>query len=229
MIDLYEHGSRKYSWWQDWRGECVAIVGAGPTAKTAGVEKLRDRIHVVVVNESYRLAPWAEILYCADTEWWNFRKKEINGFGGLKLSVDPTSRVDRIGPDPDVPGLQYLRVAKERNIYVNEFRFTKAGEVGSGGNSGFQMINLSAQMGATGIALIGFDMSAAGGIHWHGLHPNALRNPDHGRMQEWRKDLDAGAPKLKKEGIDVVNCSPMSALTAFPKMTIDQMLERWSL
>jgi hypothetical protein len=56
-----------------------------------------------------------------------------------------------------------------------------------------------------------------------------LRNPDIGRFLEWRKDLDRNAPKLSAHGIDVVNCSSVSALTAFPKLTIEQTLERWGL
>ena len=77
--------------------------------------------------------------------------------------------------------------------------------------------------------LIGFDMDGSNQIHWHGQHPVPLRNPDNFRFVQWRKMLDDKAPQLKKAGIDVVNCSPISSLTAFPKLTIDGALERWQL
>jgi len=91
------------------------------------------------------------------------------------------------------------------------------------------MMNLAAQFGATGIGLVGFDMQRDHGAHWHGDHPSPLRNPDAARLAEWRKTLDEKAPQLTARRIDVVNCSAVSALTAFPKMTIEQMLERWGL
>jgi hypothetical protein len=72
-------------------------------------------------------------------------------------------------------------------------------------------------------------MCQGGDLHWHGNHPSPLRNPDIGRFLEWRKHLDEKAGKLSAHGIDVVNCSSISALTAFPKLTIEQTLERWGL
>ena len=86
MIDLYEQGKAKFDWWQDWRDECVAIVGAGPSAKTVGVEKLKNRIHVIAINESYQLCPWADILYSCDAEWWHLREQKIKEFAGMKMT-----------------------------------------------------------------------------------------------------------------------------------------------
>jgi hypothetical protein len=223
MIDFYESGSRKFKWWQDWRGECVAIVASGPSAKMADLSVLKDRIHVIVVNENYQLCPWAEILYSCDADWWAIRRSDVKNFGGIKLTLDDTVQSSKI------VGIEKLKIAKHHQIWVDDFLFDKPGEIGSGGNSGFQMINLSAQFGATGIGLIGFDMNMSKGVHWHGMHPTPLRNPDHSRMYEWRKTMDEKAPKLKKYDIDVVNCSMDSAITSFPKMTINQMLERWGL
>ena len=191
MIDLYEKGKAKFDWWQDWRDECVAIVGGGPSAKTSGVEKLKNRIHVIAVNESYQLCPWAEVLYSCDGAWWQLRHSKINGFAGLKLCFD--------APRGDPPQkINKIVVAKHGDDkYVNDFLFSDPGVVGSGGHSGFQMINLSAQFGATGIMLVGFDMDSGSGIHWHGQHPVPLRNPDDLRLKEWRKVLDANAPRLQ--------------------------------
>jgi hypothetical protein len=130
---------------------------------------------------------------------------------------------------PAVQGISKVTVPKVCNHWVNYFLFDKPGVIGSGGHSGFQVINISAQFGATGIGLIGFDMQPGGVPHWHGAHPSPLRNPDAARFWQWQKDLDGQAHKLKERDIDVVNCSTVSALTSFPKMTVDQMLERWGL
>jgi hypothetical protein len=223
MIDLYEKGKAKFDWWQDWRGECVAIVAAGPSAKHSGVEKLKDRIHVVAINESFQLCPWADILYSCDKDWWATRvvevKKKFSGVGlGFEAQTDGVKSINIVKTNK-----------KHDDPYSHDLHFDEAGVLGSGGNSGFQMINLSIQFGATAIALVGFDMQMNQGVHWHGLHNVPMRNPDPKQLSLWAQRLDAVSETLKAKGIDVVNCSKMSALNKYPKLTIDEVLERWTL
>lgn len=222
MIDLYDKGVAKYPWWPDWRGECVAIVACGPSADKVGVEKLKDRMHVVVINESYRLCPWAEMLYTCDDTWYHVNRDKLNKFNGIKISYLTKEK-----------GVENITIVKEKDPKTVSFKhhmlFEEPGFVGSGGNSGYQAINLVAQFGATGIALVGYDFNQAGGIHWHGDHKMPLKNPDNVRFIEWKRLLGFAAPVLKAKGIDVVNCSMNSSIDSFPKMTINQTLERWSL
>jgi hypothetical protein len=154
-----------------WRGECVAIVAAGPSAKTVGVDKLKDRIHVIVINESYQLCS-GRIFYSCDADWWHLRKDKIKDFTGMKVTFDHPRQPCQ------VQGLCKFKIPEANANWINDFLFDKAGVIGSGGNSGFQTINISAQFGATGIALVGFDMDGSSQIHWHGNHPSPCRNPD---------------------------------------------------
>lgn len=219
MLDLWERGSARFKWWQDWRGQCVAVVAAGPSANKVGVETLQDRIHVVAINESYRLCPWAEVLYGCDDVWWHIRREKVRGFEGVRL-----------GHGVKEKGIHDVVVARDKaKNLIHKMLYDEPGVVGAGGNSGYQVLNLVTQFGATGVALVGFDFSEHGGVHWHGAHPAPLRNPDNGRFHEWRRHMTAAAPVLKKMGVDVVNCSKTSTIECFPKMTIEQMLRRWSL
>ena len=219
MIDLYEKGAAKFDWWQDWRGQCVAIVAAGPSANKVGVELLQNRIHVVVINESYRLCPWADVLYGCDDTWWHLRREKLKDFKGLKLSYKTSEA-----------GINCVSLAKDKGgNFKYAMQYDEPGVLGSGGNSGFQTLNLVTQFGATGVALVGFDYSDQGGVHWHGVHQHPLRNPDNSRFFEWRKWMTQAAPDLKKKGIDVVNCSAVSTIQCFPKLTIEQTLRRWGL
>jgi hypothetical protein len=59
------------------------------------------------------------------------------------------------------------------------------------------MINLASQFGATGIALIGFDMRLDQGMHWHGAHRTPMRNPDEIRCIKWKGCIDGVSDKLK--------------------------------
>jgi len=200
----------------DWEGECVAIVASGPTAKSAGVEKLKGRIHVVAINTSWELVPWAEMMYACDIGWWQLHRGGT-AFPGLRVTQD-------IMACTMFPGSKLIRI--EVNTADDVLLFKEFGSVATGGNGTFQAFNLMLQMGVAGIALIGCDMF---GDHWHGRHPPPCTNPDERNLERWRKAFDDAAPVLAQRGVDVVNCSQMSRITAYPKMTIDQMLERWGL
>lgn len=92
-----------------------------------------------------------------------------------------------------------------------------------GGNSGFQAVNIAALMGAKRIVLLGFDMQATGGKrHWFGDHPGVLNKAS--KYWEWAKAMDAAAPHYAKAGIEIVNCSRQTALTAYPRARIEDVL-----
>lgn len=99
------------------------------------------------------------------------------------------------------------------------------GTLGWGGNSGFHALNLAVQFGVKRIALVGFDMRCDKGLHWHGSHEKGLNNPTPGNVERWRRVTDAAAPVLAALGVSVINCSPISALTAYPKMSLSEAME----
>lgn len=91
----------------------------------------------------------------------------------------------------------------------------------TGGNSGFQAINLAFLFGARRIVLLGFDMSDEAGIHWHGAHLNGLHNPNRDNFKRWRKALGELAVDLELEGVEVVNASRETALECFKRTRIE--------
>lgn len=92
------------------------------------------------------------------------------------------------------------------------------------GNSGMQAINLAYHWGARRLVLVGFDMRADLGLHWHGRHPAGLNNPTPKSLARWRERLDRQAPRLAAAGVTVINASPVSALSAYPRLTLDAAL-----
>lgn len=217
MNKAAELGPATLPWWQDWRGECAAIVASGPSAKSAPVDLLRDRIHVIAINESYRLVPFAEILYSCDYAWWQ-RHKGMRSFEGLRLSHDLRACNEF--------GLSRVMIEQ---VSSNDLLLDRPSYVGAGGNSGFQALNLVMQFGATGIMMIGIDCSLDHGQHWHGRHPSPMSNPAESNVQRWRKAFDGSAARIAALGIDVVNCSMLSTLTQYPKLSVAEALERWQL
>lgn len=200
----------------DWRGDCVVIVGSGPSA--AGAEReLASRgraVRVIVVNDSWRLCADADVAYACDGAWWKARQGLAPAFAGIRLTHDA-------GACAMFPGLRQVGIVRG----CDEILTGEPGILGDGGNSGFQAINLAVQCGAARLILVGFDMRIDRGIHWHGKHDRGLSNPTERLLAKWRGIIDGQAPRLAELGVDVVNTSAVSALEAFPKRPLIEALQ----
>lgn len=203
----------KADWWPDWSGKVCAIIASGPSAKSAPIELLRGKVRVIVINESHHLCPWADVLYGCDAQWWQMRAG-VRSFRGLKISQD--ERACRMFPE-----IRKVNV----DPMSNELKIGTLGQLGAGGNSGFQALNLAVQFGVYKILLIGFDMRVDLGEHWHPRHYPPLSNPHpNDNIPRWRKAIDGAADTLKILGVDVLNCSAVSLLKAYPRMTVQEAL-----
>lgn len=85
-------------------------------------------------------------------------------------------------------------------------------------------MQLAVQFGAKRLLLVGFDMRVDHGLHWHGRHGAGLNNPNQQNVARWRRVIDAAAPTLQALGVTVINCSPISALENYPKMSLSEAL-----
>lgn len=74
------------------------------------------------------------------------------------------------------------------------------------------------------IILVGFDMRLDLGIHWHGRHKE-LNNPVTGNVERWRRVIDDASETIAALGIRALNVSPVSALQAYPKMSLSEALK----
>lgn len=198
-------------WCPDWHGETCIIVGGGPSAKEAPLEKAEGKARCIAVNNGWQLAPWADILYAHDGRWWReYGAAAEAGFRGLRIAGPGTAAVD--GTVEVVRGYDGIVLHPP-------------GRVGWAGNSGFHAFNLALQFNVARILLVGFDMTTANGTHWHADHPRHMGNPRANGVEGWRMKMDAAAPVALRLGVEVVNCSAVSALQAFPKMGLMEALE----
>lgn len=69
------------------------------------------------------------------------------------------------------------------------------------------------------VLLLGIDMA---GTHYFGKHKDGLANTEPSRFAFFMAQFSVYAEKLK--GVEVINCSPASALTVFPRMSLDEAL-----
>lgn len=168
---------------------------------------------MIAINNSWSLVPFADILYACDFAWWE-RHAGAPEFGGLKLSGD--KQVVRRNW-----GVEAIRIRRNGDI----LNLVEPGTVGWGGNSGFHALNLAIQFGARRILLLGYDMRIDRGVHWHGPHPCGMNNPSAPNVARWRRNLDDLAPVIEALEVEVINCSPVSALQNYPKMDLMEALE----
>lgn len=217
-LSVCEFGLAKFAWWQDWRGRAVAIVASGPSTKKEDVELLRGRLPVIAIKENVDLCPWADVVYGCDAAWWK-NKRGLVGYAGVKVSYTKSLKAQ-------FPDINLIDVQKD----VDRFLFAAPGVLGSGGNSGFQAVNLAAQFGADRILGIGFDMSDRSGLHWFGRSVGPGRNnPTEDNFIRWRRAFDTAAYDLETRGIEFVVASQASALRRYRKQSVEQTLAEWHL
>jgi hypothetical protein len=203
----------KPEWFPCWDGETVVVVASGPSAKDVLLQAAKGAARFIAVNTSWRLVPWADALYAADFAWWN-QYKGCPDFSGLKLSTDKKST------EREDWNIRFVKIDRGTDGLVLD----RPNVVGWGGNSGFHSINIAAHSGCRKIILVGFDMTLDHGIHWHGKHPERMNNPRKGNIGRWRRAVDGAAKTLAGIGVTAINCSPVSALENYPKMTFEQAL-----
>ena len=198
-------------WWKDWPGETCVCVASGPSAEGVPLENAKGKARFIAVNNSYRLAPWADIFYACDGRWWRKFNDALAEYPALKLTSD-----ERVSHEL---GLPYVKVAKPSDIAMMD----EKGVIGWGGNSGFHTINLAMQVGCSRIVLVGYDMTLAGGNHWHADHQGSLTNPTPGNVSRWCRAVDGIHGTAKRHEIEILNCSAKSALRNYPKVKFDEV------
>lgn len=210
------------SWFPDWSAHTCVVVASGPSANTVNLATARGKAKFIAVNNSWRLCPWADVLYACDFSWWD-ANAGVTEFLGMRVSQDP--KVNR-----KWPAIRYINCIRS---YEDKGPSDRRGSIGWGGNGGFQAVNLAVQFGCKRIVLVGFDMRIDRGLHWHGKHGKyksglgemrALKNPHAQQVERWRKAMDACKPWLDARGIKVINCSLVSALRNYPKMKFEDAL-----
>ncbi len=195
-----------------WDGATIVCLGGGPSLTQEQVDYCRGRARIIAINDSYRLAPWADLLYFCDRRWfeWHQARAEFRTFKGSKVTLDEQV----LKAHPEIRGV--------KNTGRDGLETDPTG-VRTGRNGGYQAINLAVHLGARRIVLLGYDMRlVAGRTHWHGGHPVAIR--DTVFTNSMLPCFPSLVKPLKELGVEVLNATPGSALTVFPMVELEAAL-----
>ena len=159
-------------------------------------------VPLIVCNDSWRLAPWAEALVAMDTAWWRQHGATIaEQFDGVRFGF--TSMAQKWGASHSAYGKQ-----------LHHF-----------GNTGAAAIALAVRSQAATVLLVGYDAipDEDGALHWHGSHAAPLKNPE-ASMHRWPAQFEVVAEHARRHRVQVINCSRRTVLQCFERMTLEEAL-----
>ena len=167
---------------------------------------------ILAIKDSWRWLPQADAMYACDDHWWDIYVKELR---------------------TNFAGELWTQSERASNKYkINRWAGVSAHGLGKkhvhfGNNSGYQAINLAYLFGVHKIILLGFDMHVeAGKVHFFGNHPyhKQGQGPDNTVMARWCHNFLQLARDLQDEGVEVINATRSTKLTAFKQMSLEDAL-----
>lgn len=187
----------------------IVVIASGPSLTADDAEWCRGRAPVVAVNDAYRVAPWADVLYACDAKWWDAHQG-VPRVNGVKFALEKRAA--------SWPGVQVLDNTGDRGLELDP------SGVRSGKNSAYQAVNVAVHLGARRILLLGLDLAQWPGqpSHFFGQHPRDLQRDS--PFASFREYFESLVDPLRALGVTVVNCSRRTALECFPVMPLREAL-----
>ncbi|EEQ6524472.1 TPA: hypothetical protein JWK76_002588 [Escherichia coli] len=174
-------------------------TASGPSLSAEDCRFIADcGLPVIAVNSTWKRVPFATHVFACDFSWWKACVRHIT-----------------------IPAQRWTdsRAAHKR-FGINFF----PEERGSPVNSGRRAIEFALWLGAERVILLGYDCSVSRGTHWHGDHPEGLKNPTENSTRLWRSEFEKHAPVLNARA-EIINCSVETALTCFPRRRLREVLD----
>jgi hypothetical protein len=198
-----------------WPGETIVCIATGPSANQADADFVRGRARVIAINDAHRLAPWADVLYSSDRQWWR-HYKGVPEFQGMRYGIG--SGVGKRNVFTELPNVRVLL-----NTGYNGLETSPNG-LRTGRNSGYAAINLAVHFGAARIVLMGYNLGyAAGKAHFFGDHPPNLTQRE-SLYVGFRQSFEHLVAPLAALGVEVINCTPETGLATFPVRPLRDVL-----
>lgn len=184
----------------------IVCIASGPSLTQEDVDYCRGKADkVYVTKECFKMAPWADLCYAADADWWDFWKG-LPEFKGEKWTCEPEAA--KKWGITHIPYRVDLHWSKDKSV------------VATGGNSGFQLVNLAELHGATEIILLGYDLGFKGGDkHW--WDKTIKRDSRPSNYNEWIKRWHLAVPHITAK---VYNATRQTYLTCFPRVELKDVL-----
>ncbi len=224
MIDLT---GKDQSWWPKLKGQTVAILASGPSQSQEQCDAaIGAGWTCIAINETWRIARRAAILYGCDWQWWRARAPSAEEWKGQRITGTVPMR--KHGPAFHKDMQWQCELLNYIPVMAGYSRIRWDGPtLGAGSNSAFQAVNLAVRCGAKRIILTGVDCRSPN-AHWHEPHSHPMANVQRdSTIAAWIRAWKFAAVDFKERGIKCIDCSPKSALTCFQKMSIEEAVKNY--
>lgn len=196
-------------------GVAVAIVAGGPSLRGFDWEQLHG-IPAIAINRAYETMPFAPVLWWSDARFWRQHREGLRRHGAIWKATCFTNYHETDA----VPAWVTQYRMTETAGFDEDPRYLR-----SGNNSTYAAMCLAAHLGAGRLVLFGVDMrhGRAGETHFHDGH-GLIQSPE--TFDRYMLPFfDTLAEPLAKRNIEVINASPESALTVWPRCSIEEGLK----
>jgi hypothetical protein len=179
-----------------WEGQTVVCIASGPSLTELDCKLVEaSGLKTIAVNSSWKIAPFCDVLYAGDCNFWIANHKEIN-IPAQRWSCSPYAA---------------QKFGTHRHYIQGSY------------NSGSRAIELAIGFGASTILLLGYDCSIKNGVHWHGKHTKTS-NPTPAKCRSWLGHFKNVSRLATDKNIKVINCSRQTALTCFVQQPLEEAL-----
>lgn len=199
-----------------WEGETVAVVATGASLTRLDCARL-EGLRVIAVKDAWRYCPFADLLYGCDHRWWK-HWQGVPDFAGEKWAGDKHSTQSPDGFYCDANarlGVHTVCLHLDDDLSTDPRFINRVG-----GTSAGQAINIAFLAGAARILTLGLDNA---GPHFFGDHP-WKPNPKNAEFSGYRAAFALVAAQLARAGVDIVNCSPGTALKCFRRAPLMEVV-----
>lgn len=202
----------------------IVCCATGPSITPEQIETARTKgFRLFVCNNAYELAPDAELLYGCNYAWWAHYWDDVKELPCEKWT---TNR--------EAAGVFNLNWIAERN---SPGLSLDAGVIHHGHGSGYSLVSMAWRERPDRIILLGYDCRYSSDYdpqnHYTGSMPRHFFGEYPASMQHWpsvqvRKGVHVELVELyrsiARQGlVEVINCTPDSAIDCFVKMGIEEL------
>ncbi len=197
------------------------VLGCGPSLSQEQLEKVKH-LKRFGANRTFEFD--MDVVLGCNYQFWDHYWEQIKDYRCHKWTTRPEL-------EGKYPGLNYIEERWEDSLS------TDPSYICAHHGSGPQILNMALHYGCTVMLLIGWDMRFLGKVdrrtyekrhyfgedeltanHWPMTGPNGELA---GLIKEM-ETIDAGAL-----GVEIINCTPNSAMQCFPMMSLDTALEKY--
>lgn len=203
---------------KSWSGYPVVCIASGCSlndSDVAYVYNMRrlDKCRVIVVNNNYLKAPWADHLHFCDKQFFEWHK--INpAFTSLDMRM--TTLSNEFSGEMIELNVGMLLMGKTGGLVLDSDN-----TIATGGSSGYQAVNIAALYGARKIILLGYDCKDDNGkVHWFGNHPQPTCPSVFKEQLKWWRTMPDELGDIR-----VINCTRDTALDMFPCAELSEVLK----